>query len=134
MARNFRVGVDLGGMYTDIIFIGDDGTTFTKKVLSTPGDYARAIIGGIQDVIADHGLSASDIGESVHGGGIVTNACVQLTGAKIGLFLQNHPAPIKRMMALTRHCVGPASISLTPPPTESEDEMREIIAGYKSDN
>ncbi len=30
MARNFRVGVDIGGTFTDIIFIGDDGTTFTK--------------------------------------------------------------------------------------------------------
>lgn len=85
MARNFRVGVDIGGTFTDIIFIGDDGTTFTKKVLSTPDDYARAIIAGIQEVVADHGLSASDIEEVVHGSTIVTNACIELTGAKIGV-------------------------------------------------
>lgn len=85
MARNFRVGVDIGGTFTDIIFIGDDGTTFIKKVLSTPDDYARAIIAAIQEVIADHGLSASDIEEVVHGSTIVTNACIELTGAKIGV-------------------------------------------------
>jgi N-methylhydantoinase A len=85
MAKSFRVGVDIGGTFTDIIFIGDDGTTFTKKVLSTPDDYARAIIAGIQEVIKDHGMNASDIEEVVHGSTIVTNACIELTGAKIGV-------------------------------------------------
>lgn len=81
----FRVGVDIGGTFTDIIFIGDDGTVFTKKVLSTPDDYSRAIIAGIQEVIEEHGLNASYIEEVVHGSTIVTNACIELTGAKIGV-------------------------------------------------
>ena len=85
MAEYYRVGIDIGGTFTDIIFIGDDGTTFTKKVLSTPDDYAQAIITGIREVISDHGLRASDISEVVHGSTIVTNACIELTGAKIGL-------------------------------------------------
>lgn len=85
MIRRLKVGVDIGGTFTDIIFIGSDGITFTKKVLTTPENYAKAIIKGIGEVIADHGLKASDISEVVHGTTIVTNACIELTGAKVGL-------------------------------------------------
>ena len=85
VSNQFRVGVDIGGTFTDIIFIGDEGAVFTKKVLSTPDDYSRAIIAGIQEVIEEHGLNASYIEEVVHGSTIVTNACIELTGAKIGV-------------------------------------------------
>jgi len=85
MTSRFRVGVDIGGTFTDIIFIGDDGIVFTKKILSTPDDYSWAIIAGIQGVIRDHSLNVSDIEEVVHGSTIVTNACIELKGAKIGV-------------------------------------------------
>ena len=63
-SQKFRVGIDIGGTFTDIIFIGDDGTVYTKKTLSTPGDYSQGIITGTEEVIQEHGLNAyySDIG------------------------------------------------------------------------
>ncbi len=85
MANSFRVGIDIGGTFTDIIFISEDGVVFTKKVLSTPDDYARGIVTGMQEIIRDHGLNVSDIEEVIHGSTIVTNACIELTGAKIGV-------------------------------------------------
>ena len=39
----FRVGVDIGGTFTDIVFLGQDGTIHTKKVSSSIDNYARAI-------------------------------------------------------------------------------------------
>ena len=45
----FRVGVDIGGTFTDIVFLGADGRIYTKKVPSSVDDYARAIIAGISD-------------------------------------------------------------------------------------
>ena len=81
----FRVGIDIGGTFTDIIFIGEDGSTITKKVLSTPDDYSRGILTGINEIIKENNLSASLIEEVVHGSTIVTNACIELTGAKVGL-------------------------------------------------
>jgi N-methylhydantoinase A len=83
--NNLRVGVDIGGTFTDIIFIDDDGSTFTKKVLSTPDEYSRGILTGIQEVLAENHLTASSIQEVVHGSTIVTNACIELTGARVGL-------------------------------------------------
>lgn len=84
-SSDFRVGIDIGGTFTDIIFIGKDGSTITKKVLSTPDDYSRGILTGVNELLTDNDLSASSIEEVVHGSTIVTNACIELTGAKVGL-------------------------------------------------
>ncbi len=84
-AKQIFVGVDIGGTFTDIIFIGDDGTAFCKKILSTPDDYSRAIITGMQEILEECALTGSDIERVVHGSTIVTNACIELRGAKTGL-------------------------------------------------
>jgi N-methylhydantoinase A len=89
VSTSFRVGVDIGGTFTDIILIGSDGSVTTKKLLSTPDDYSRAIINGIGAVLEEKGSSSSSINEVVHASTIVTNACIELTGAKIGLITTN---------------------------------------------
>ena len=55
------VGSDIGGTFTDIVFLGDDGERFTKKVSSTVDDYARAIVDGLSALIQERGLRSRDI-------------------------------------------------------------------------
>ena len=43
----FRAGVDIGGTFTDVVFLGDDGAVKVVKVASTPDDYSRAVIDGL---------------------------------------------------------------------------------------
>ncbi len=81
----FRVGVDIGGTFTDIVFLGADGRTHTKKVLSSVDDYAQAIIDGIGDVFRETGLGPSDMQEILHGTTVAANAILELKGAKTGL-------------------------------------------------
>ncbi len=81
----FRVGVDIGGTFTDLVFVGSDGTTFTKKVLSTPDDYSRAVADGLKEVFSEKGITGSSIKEVIHGTTIVTNTRIELTGARVGL-------------------------------------------------
>ena len=38
-----RLGIDIGGTFTDIVYVGDDGEVATRKVLSSPDDYSRSI-------------------------------------------------------------------------------------------
>ncbi len=40
-SQKFRVGIDIGGTFTDIIFIGDDGTVYTKKRYQPQATIAR---------------------------------------------------------------------------------------------
>ena len=81
----FRVGVDIGGTFTDIVFLGADGRIHTKKVPSSVDDYARAIIAGISEVFADTGLAADDVQEIRHGTTIAANAILEHKGARTGL-------------------------------------------------
>lgn len=83
--EGFRVGTDIGGTFTDIVFSGDRGTVYTKKTASTPDDYSRAVARGIEEVLAETGLNSRAIKEVVHGTTIVTNTCIELTGARVGL-------------------------------------------------
>ena len=53
----YRVGVDIGGTFTDIVLLGDDGTIHTKKISSSVGDYAAAIVEGLTEVFAESRLA-----------------------------------------------------------------------------
>ena len=44
--NTYRLGVDIGGTFTDIVLLGADGAMHTKKILSTPHDYSEAIENG----------------------------------------------------------------------------------------
>lgn len=81
----FRVGVDIGGTFTDIVFLGADGALHTKKISSSVDNYARAIAEGLEDVFQDTGLRGADVDEVRHGTTVASNAILELKGAKTGL-------------------------------------------------
>ena len=81
----YRVGVDIGGTFTDIVFLNDEGTLFTKKVSSSVEDYARAIVEGLEEVYAENGVGASDVEEVLHATTVVSNAILEYKGARTGL-------------------------------------------------
>src|SRR5437867_5414984 len=81
----WRVGADIGGTFTDIVFLGADGTLHTKKVSSSVDNYARAIVAGMTTVFHEAGLSGRDIVEVLHGTTVASNAILELKGARTGL-------------------------------------------------
>lgn len=81
----FRVGVDIGGTFTDIVFLSEDGRLHTKKISSSVDDYARAIIDGLNEVFAETGLAGGDIAEIRHGTTVASNAILEHAGARTGL-------------------------------------------------
>jgi len=83
--ERFRVGVDIGGTFTDVVFLSREGVVHRKKVSSTPDDYNRGIVRGIEEVLSEHGLSGTNIAEVVHGCTVATNAVLEHTGAPTGL-------------------------------------------------
>ncbi|MBI4012575.1 MAG: hydantoinase/oxoprolinase family protein [Candidatus Rokubacteria bacterium] len=81
----FRVGVDIGGTFTDLVALGADGAVHTKKVSSSVDDYARAILDGLRDLCRDAGLSPRAVAEVLHGTTVASNAILELRGARTGL-------------------------------------------------
>ncbi len=76
-----RVGVDIGGTFTDVV-LEAGGELHTAKVLTTYSAPEDAIIDGIQQVCAKSGIKSGDIGQIVHGTTLATNALIERRGAK----------------------------------------------------
>jgi N-methylhydantoinase A/oxoprolinase/acetone carboxylase beta subunit len=81
----FRVAVDIGGTFTDIVFLDADGRLHVKKVSSSVDDYARAIVDGLREVFDETGLTGRDVIEVLHGTTVASNALLELKGARTGL-------------------------------------------------
>jgi N-methylhydantoinase A len=81
----YRIGVDIGGTFTDIVLLGNDGTIHTKKISSSVGDYAAAIVEGLREVFVETGLAGRSIEEIRHGTTVASNAILEMKGAKVGL-------------------------------------------------
>ncbi len=80
-----RLGVDIGGTFTDLVLLTADGTALYRKVLSTPPDFHTAVKDGIASTLSENGLSASEIGSLTHGTTVATNAIITRSGARTGL-------------------------------------------------
>ncbi|MBI4183897.1 MAG: hydantoinase/oxoprolinase family protein [Proteobacteria bacterium] len=81
----YRLGVDIGGTFTDILLLGPKGAVFTKKVLSTPDDYSRAIQEGVSEMLREIGVGAAQVSELSHGTTIATNAIIERKGVRVAL-------------------------------------------------
>lgn len=81
----YRLGVDIGGTFTDIVLIDQHGTVFSKKLLSTPHDYSEGIEVGVRDLLAELGVPADAIVEFVHATTVATNTIIERKGAEVAL-------------------------------------------------
>ena len=81
----FRIGVDIGGTFTDIVALGADGSVLTRKVSSTPEDYGLGILDGLDAVLREAGIAPADVDDVVHATTVATNAVLEGKGAKTGL-------------------------------------------------
>ncbi len=84
-AGTYRVGVDIGGTFTDIVLLGTDGTIHTKKISSSVDNYARAIVEGLIELFSETGLAGAAIEEIRHGTTVASNAILEHKGARVGL-------------------------------------------------
>ena len=86
---NYRIGIDVGGTFTDIVAVSDEGTVVFSKAPSTPADPSI----GVMDAIGrlSHELETDSVGllsrteRIVHGTTVATNALLERKGAKTGL-------------------------------------------------
>ncbi len=82
----YRLGVDVGGTFTDFLLYNEDtGAFFRNKTPSTPGDPSEAVIAGAKEVCGAAGINASEIDYFMHGTTVATNAVLEGKGAKVGL-------------------------------------------------
>lgn len=83
MTDSIRIGVDVGGTFTDVVLVTPDGL-FTAKVPSTP-DQSEGVITGIERACARGGVAPEEIDAFSHAMTVATNALLEETGAKTAL-------------------------------------------------
>lgn len=80
-----RVGIDIGGTFTDLVYLHPGGRIQRTKVLSTPDDYGRGIAEGLEGAIARGEIKPEDVAQIMHGTTVATNAILEGKGAKVAL-------------------------------------------------
>ena len=80
-----RVGIDIGGTFTDIVCIQDDGSVTTRKVSSSVNDYSESIRKTLPGILADRGIEGPAVREVIHGTTVATNAVLEQSGARTAL-------------------------------------------------
>lgn len=80
-----RVAADIGGTFTDIAAVTEDGELLTWKLPSTPPNFADAVSTGIEALFRKHSIKLSEIDEVLHGCTVATNAILEQRGAKTAL-------------------------------------------------
>ncbi|WP_158971553.1 hydantoinase/oxoprolinase family protein [Chachezhania sediminis] len=83
--EHFRIGIDVGGTFTDLVFAGNRGSLFTRKVPTTPDNYGRGITAGIGQLMAMRDIAPARISAVIHATTVATNTILEGRGAKAGL-------------------------------------------------
>jgi N-methylhydantoinase A len=81
----YRVGIDVGGTFTDLAMLSAEGRLHIFKVPSRPGDIATGCLEGLKDLLEDAGVPPAEVDYWSHGSTVATNAVVERTGAKVAL-------------------------------------------------
>jgi N-methylhydantoinase A len=79
------LGVDVGGTFTDAVLVGSDGTTYTAKTPSTPGQQQTGVLAAVEEVLARASVDASQVERFAHGMTVATNALLEGDGARTAL-------------------------------------------------
>ncbi len=85
----YRIGIDVGGTFTDFVVTRDDEAPRYFKTPSTPHDPSEGVVAGLDEVAEAYGVSTHDLLAStdliIHGTTVATNALVERKGARVGL-------------------------------------------------
>ncbi|MBA2446857.1 MAG: hydantoinase/oxoprolinase family protein [Chloroflexi bacterium] len=83
---SYRVGVDIGGTFTDLILVDDESGAFTVgKSLTTPADPSQAVEAVLRDALERGQVAPDRVGNVIHGTTLVTNSIIERKGSKTAL-------------------------------------------------
>jgi N-methylhydantoinase A/oxoprolinase/acetone carboxylase beta subunit len=81
-----RIGVDVGGTFTDLIYVDDEaGVIHVHKLPTTPDDPSQGTIQGVKELAGAAGAEPSSLDQVFHGTTIATNIVIEHNGARVGM-------------------------------------------------
>src|SRR5579872_5673835 len=85
--NSFRIGVDIGGTFTDITVVEQSGRISSYKTPSTPKAPAQSVLTGIREALAVAELDTTSCASLVHGSTVGVNTIIQRVGEKVGVLV-----------------------------------------------
>ncbi len=86
MDKRIRIGIDVGGTFTDFVLVDEfTDQIHTGKLLTTPGDPSDAILAGTERLLREAAIDIGRLHSVIHGTTLVTNTLIERKGAKVGL-------------------------------------------------
>jgi len=117
---SYKLGIDVGGTFTDFLLVDDEGKSDVYKSLSTPKDPSEGVLHGFQMIAEDKGITVEELLKNVttivHGTTITTNAVLTREGAKAGFLTTKgfrDPLILRRGVKKEQynfHCAPPPNI------------------------
>src|SRR5436853_463675 len=81
-----RLGVDVGGTFTDLIYVDDEtGKILVHKLATTPDDPSQGTVQGVRELTEQAEVAPSELDQVFHGTTIATNIVIEHSGAKVGM-------------------------------------------------
>ena len=126
----YRLGVDVGGTFTDLFLVGDNGagTQYRVKTPSTPADPSQGVLAGVRRICEESGVAVGDLQNILHGTTVATNAVLESKGARVGLITTQGFAQILHLAR--SQTPGPLAgwiIMQKPDPPASLADTREAV-------
>ncbi|WP_342133026.1 hydantoinase/oxoprolinase family protein [Hydrogenophaga sp. OTU3427] len=113
---SYRIGVDIGGTFTDLALVDDEsGRVFTHKLLTTPDAPERAVIDGVAAILQLAGGTIDQVGTLVHGTTLVTNALIERRGCKVAMLVTRGFRDTLDMGRETRYDLYDLRLRFAPP-------------------
>lgn len=82
----FRVGIDIGGTFTDLVMLDTrNGELFKEKVLTTPLDPSTGALEGLERILRCNRAAPGEVRHIIHGTTLVANAIIERRGASVAL-------------------------------------------------
>ncbi len=89
MSTTLRIGIDVGGTFTDVVCIAADGTETLAKASSTPHDQSEGVVNGLRNLAIALGLDLATLlarcERIVHGTTVATNALLERKGSRLAM-------------------------------------------------
>jgi len=126
----YRLGVDVGGTFTDLFLVRDEdpGAQWRVKTPSTPADPSEGVLTGVRRICDESGIAVADLQNILHGTTVATNAVLESKGARVGLITTTGFAQILHLAR--SQTPGPLAgwiIMIKPDPPALLSDTREAI-------
>lgn len=130
MTRRFQIGCDIGGTFTDVSVVSDDGLVYNDKAETTPDDLSIGMLAALEAVTAQIGIPLSALLQQttrfVNGTTIVTNSIATLTGARVGFITTRGHGDVLRIARSSRNAHRDHHLQLNLPQIVPHDRVVEV--------